>query len=80
MYLGYNQYQNPPQKVNATTWDQQTYIWQQIWDPQHHLTVQYSHDLFFSQRIVGLQLNCGEGLCNITVDTQSLKRDGGRFV
>lgn len=76
MYLGYYQNQNSQQKVNATSWDQQAYIWQRIWTPQHRLALQQSHDLFSSLRVLGLQLNRGEGIRNIEVDTQLLKQDG----
>ncbi|WP_159566922.1 DUF3142 domain-containing protein [Budvicia diplopodorum] len=76
MYIGYDQNQNSQRPANASFWDQQAYVWQRVWTPQHHDALKQSHDLFSGLRILGLQLNRGEVIRKIAVDAQLLKQDG----
>ncbi|MEG2043093.1 MAG: DUF3142 domain-containing protein, partial [Hafnia sp.] len=72
-------YRNPSSGTsgeNLTPWDQQTYIWQRVWTPQHQDALLQSHELFSGLRVLGLQLNRDEGLRKIAVDTQMLRQDG----
>lgn len=66
----------PSSKVHATTWDQQAYIWQRVWTPQHQEALVQSHSLFSGLRVLGLQINHGEDLSKISVDTKMLQQDG----
>lgn len=76
MLAGYYQSQQSARPVNEPVWDQQAYIWQRIWTPEHREALSQSHKLFSGLRILGLQLNSGDGLHKIAVDTQMLKQDG----
>lgn len=72
-------YRNPSSETageNLTPWDQQAYVWQRVWTPQHQDALLQSHELFSGLRVLGLQLNRDEGLRKIAVDTQMLRQDG----
>ena len=49
-------YRNPSSGTsgeNLTPWDQQTYIWQRVWTPQHQDALLQSHELFSGLRVLG---------------------------
>lgn len=56
--------------------DQQVYIWQRIWTPQHQKALKQSHSLFSALRVLGLQIHPQEGIRTIEVNTALLKQDG----
>lgn len=58
------------------SWDQQVYIWQRVWTPQHAEALAASQDLFTTLRVLGLQVHPREGFRDIQVDTALLKQDG----
>ncbi|PHI31934.1 hypothetical protein CRN84_22725 [Budvicia aquatica] len=76
MLLGHVKDQNPQPSVNVTSWQHQAYIWQRVWTPQHREALQQSHELFSGLRILAVQLNHGEGIRKIAVDTRLLQQDG----
>lgn len=57
-------------------WDQQAYVWQRVWTPQHAEALAASRDLFTTLRVLGLQVHPREGFRDITVNTAMLKQDG----
>ena len=57
-------------------WDQQVYLWQRVWTPQHANALASSHDLFSTLRILALQVHPREGYRTIAVDSALLKQDG----
>lgn len=57
-------------------WDQQVYIWQRVWTPEHDTALADSHDLFSTLRVLGLQLHPREGYREIPVNIALLKQDG----
>ncbi|MFI8416214.1 DUF3142 domain-containing protein [Serratia sp. NPDC078593] len=57
-------------------WDQQVYLWQRVWTPEHAVALANSHDLFSALRILGLQAHAHEGLRSVAVDTTLLRQDG----
>ncbi|WP_337263151.1 MULTISPECIES: DUF3142 domain-containing protein [unclassified Serratia (in: enterobacteria)] len=59
-----------------TAWDQQVYLWQRVWTPQHASALAASRDLFSTLRILGLQVHPREGYREIQVNTPLLKQDG----
>lgn len=59
-----------------TAWDQQVYLWQRVWTPQHASALAASRDLFSTLRILGLQVHPREGYREIQVNTLLLKQDG----
>ncbi|KEY59191.1 DUF3142 domain-containing protein [Serratia sp. DD3] len=61
---------------SSPTWDQQVYIWQRVWTPQHGDALVASHDLFSNLRVLGLQVHPQEGMRKIAVNTRLLKQDG----
>lgn len=56
--------------------DQQVYIWQRVWTPQHQTALKQSHSLFSALRVLGLQIHPQEGIRTIAVNTTLLKQDG----
>lgn len=58
------------------TWDQQVYLWQRVWTPQHASALATSRDLFSTLRILGLQVHPRDGYREIPVNTPLLKQDG----
>ncbi|CAI1116190.1 DUF3142 domain-containing protein [Serratia fonticola] len=56
-------------------WDQQAYVWQRVWTPQHAEALDASRDLFTTLRVLGLQVHPREGFRDITVNTALLKQD-----
>lgn len=59
-----------------TDWDQQVYLWQRVWTPQHANALAASRDLFSTLRILGLQVHPREGYREIRVNMSLLKQDG----
>lgn len=57
-------------------WDEQVYIWQRVWNPQHAAALYNSRDLFSTLRVLGLQVLPHEGARDISVDTALLRKDG----
>lgn len=57
-------------------WDQQVYLWQRVWTPQHATALAESHDLFSTLRVLGLQVHPREGYREIPVNIALLKQDG----
>jgi len=58
------------------TWDQQVYLWQRVWTPQHANALAASRDLFSTLRVLGLQVHPREGYREIQVNMPLLKQDG----
>ncbi|KFK92466.1 MULTISPECIES: DUF3142 domain-containing protein [unclassified Serratia (in: enterobacteria)] len=58
------------------TWDQQVYLWQRVWTPEHASALAASHELFSTLRVLGLQVHPREGYREIAVNTALLKQDG----
>ncbi|MEX3241755.1 DUF3142 domain-containing protein [Serratia quinivorans] len=57
-------------------WDNQAYVWQRIWTPQHAAALAQSRDLFSALRVLGLQVHPREGWREIPVNLPLLKQDG----
>lgn len=76
MLLGHFKEQNPQRPANVTSWQHQAYIWQRVWTPQHSEALHQSRELFSGLRILAVQLNHGEGIRKIAVDTKGLQLDG----
>lgn len=60
----------------ASDWDQQVYVWQRVWTPQHADALAHSRDLFGALRVLALQVHPREGWREIPADLSLLKRDG----
>ena len=58
------------------TWDNQVYVWQRVWTPQHVAALAQSRDLFPTLRVLGLQVHPREGWREIPVNLPLLKQDG----
>lgn len=58
------------------TWDNQVYVWQRVWTPQHAAALAQSRDLFSASRVLGLQVHPREGWREIPVNLSLLKQDG----
>ncbi|CAI1123831.1 DUF3142 domain-containing protein [Serratia quinivorans] len=58
------------------TWDNQVYVWQRVWTPQHAAALAQSRDLFSALRVLGLQVHPREGWREIPVNLSLLKQDG----
>ncbi|CAI1162057.1 DUF3142 domain-containing protein [Serratia quinivorans] len=58
------------------TWDNQVYVWQRVWTPQHAAALAQSRDLFSTLRVLGLQIHPREGWREIPVNLSLLKQDG----
>ncbi len=59
----------------ASGWDQQVYVWQRVWTPQHADALAHSRDLFGSLRVLALQVHPREGWREIPADLSLLKQD-----
>jgi hypothetical protein len=57
-------------------WDNQVYVWQRVWTPQHAAALAQSRDLFSTLRVLGLQMHPREGWREIPVNLSLLKQDG----
>ncbi|WP_426507159.1 DUF3142 domain-containing protein [Serratia proteamaculans] len=57
-------------------WDNQVYVWQRVWTPQHAAALAQSRDLFSTLRVLGLQVHPREGWREIPVNLPLLKQDG----
>ncbi|CAI1067934.1 DUF3142 domain-containing protein [Serratia entomophila] len=57
-------------------WDQQIYVWQRVWTPQHADALAHSRGLFNELRVLALQVHPREGWREIQVDIPLLKQDG----
>ncbi|CAI1895087.1 Protein of uncharacterised function (DUF3142) [Serratia proteamaculans] len=57
-------------------WDNQAYVWQRVWTPQHAAALAQSRDLFPALRVLGLQVHPREGWREIPVNLPLLKQDG----
>ncbi|NTX80918.1 DUF3142 domain-containing protein [Serratia proteamaculans] len=57
-------------------WDNQVYVWQRVWTPQHAAALAQSRDLFSTLRVLGLQVHPREGWREIPVNLSLLKQDG----
>ena len=60
----------------ASGWDQQVYVWQRVWTPQHADALTHSRDLFGALRVLALQVHPREGWREIPADLSLLKQDG----
>ncbi|RTF19547.1 DUF3142 domain-containing protein, partial [Serratia marcescens subsp. marcescens ATCC 13880] len=60
----------------ASGWDQQVYVWQRVWTPQHADALAHSRDLFSGVRVLALQVHPREGWREIPADLNLLKQDG----
>ncbi|HEJ9173151.1 DUF3142 domain-containing protein [Serratia nevei] len=60
----------------ASGWDQQVYIWQRVWTPQHADALAHSRDLFSGLRVLALQAHPREGWREIPADLSLLRQDG----
>ncbi len=60
----------------ASDWDQQVYVWQRVWTPQHADALAHSRDLFAGLRVLALQVHPREGWREIPADLSLLKQDG----
>ncbi|CAI1169129.1 DUF3142 domain-containing protein [Serratia grimesii] len=60
----------------SQTWDNQIYVWQRVWTPQHTAALAQSRDLFPVLRVLGLQAHPREGWREIPVNLPLLKQDG----
>ncbi|SVK46013.1 Protein of uncharacterised function (DUF3142) [Acinetobacter baumannii] len=60
----------------ASGWDQQVYVWQRVWTPQHADALAHSRDLFGALRVLALQVHPREDWREIPADLSLLKRDG----
>ncbi len=60
----------------ASGWDQQVYVWQRVWTPQHADALASSRDLFTKLRVLALQVHPREGWREIPADLSLLKQDG----
>ena len=60
----------------ASGWDQQVYVWQRVWTPQHADALAHSRDLFGGLRVLALQVHPREGWREIPADLSLLKQDG----
>lgn len=58
------------------TWDQQVYLWQRVWTPEHATALAASHELFSTLRVLGLQGHPRDGLREIAVNSDLLRHDG----
>ena len=60
----------------ASGWDQQVYVWQRVWTPQHADALTHSRDVFGALRVLALQVHPREGWREIPADLSLLKQDG----
>ncbi|RTF73830.1 DUF3142 domain-containing protein, partial [Serratia marcescens] len=60
----------------ASDWDQQVYVWQRVWTPQHADALAHSRDLFAGLRVLALQVHPREGWREIPADLRLLQQDG----
>ncbi|MFC0226009.1 DUF3142 domain-containing protein [Serratia aquatilis] len=58
------------------TWDQQVYLWQRVWTPEHATALAASHELFSTLRVLGLQVHPRDGLREVAVNRDLLRQDG----
>ncbi|WON79028.1 DUF3142 domain-containing protein [Serratia sp. UGAL515B_01] len=56
-------------------WDQQVYLWQRVWTPEHATALAASHDLFSTLRVLGLQVHPHDGFRVIPVNRGLLQQD-----
>ncbi|SQI29605.1 Uncharacterised protein [Serratia plymuthica] len=56
--------------------DNQVYIWQRVWTPQHATALAQSRDLFSTLRVLGAQAHPREGWREIPVNLPQLQQDG----
>ncbi|TFZ53807.1 DUF3142 domain-containing protein [Serratia proteamaculans] len=56
--------------------DNQVYVWQRVWTPQHAAALAQSRNLFSTLRVLGLQVHPREGWREIPVNLSLLKQDG----
>ena len=66
----------PAGATPASGWDQQVYVWQRVWTPQHADALTHSRDLFGALRVLALQVHPREGWREIPADLSLLKQDG----
>ena len=64
------------QALRASGWDQQVYVWQRVWTPQHADALTHSRDVFGALRVLALQVHPREGWREIPADLSLLKQDG----